>query len=144
MEDKKRIIQDSHEVIEILTDTTELDLEISNIGDEIIVISELVNKLVKQNSKTKISLKEYNKKYEELSKRYESKKSKQYELLRLRSEKRGQALKMKSFLVNLEETEDQLNYWNPNVWMLMVESATVHRDTSITFRFKDGNEMISQ
>jgi hypothetical protein len=41
MEDKERILQDTKEVIELLTDTTKLDIDISKIDDEIIVISEL-------------------------------------------------------------------------------------------------------
>ena len=144
MEDKERIIQDSNEVIELLTDTTKIDNEISNINDELIVTAELVNKLVKENSKTSISLDDYNKKYEELSNRYEKLQAKQEELLKLRSDKQGQALKMKSFLTNLTQSEDKLDDWNESLWMLMVDSATVHRDSSITFRFQNGNDATIQ
>lgn len=62
MEDKERIIEDSNEVIELLTDTKKIDDEISSIYDELIITAELVNKLVKKNSKTSISLDDYNKK----------------------------------------------------------------------------------
>jgi len=144
MEDKERIIQYSNEVIELLTDTTKIDNEISNINDELIVTAELVNKLVKENSKTSISLDDYNKKYEELSNRYEKLQAKQEELLKLRSDKQGQALKMKSFLTNLTQSEDKLDDWNESLWMLMVDSATVHRDSSITFRFQNGNDATIQ
>ena len=138
MEDKQRIISDSNEVIELLTDTTKIDYEISNINDELIITAELVNKLVKENSKTSISLEEYNKKYDELSNRYEKLQAKHEELLKVKSGKQGQALKMKSFLVNLTQSEDKLDDWNESLWMLMVESATVHRDSSITFMFHNG------
>ena len=60
----------------MLTDTTKIDDEISNINDELIITAELVNKLVKENSKTSISLDDYNKKYDELSNRYEKLKAK--------------------------------------------------------------------
>lgn len=43
MEDKERIIQDSNEVIELLTDTIKVDYEISNINDELIITAELMN-----------------------------------------------------------------------------------------------------
>jgi len=49
MKDKKRINQDSTEMIEMLTNTTELDLEIENQNDELLVISDLLNKLIKEN-----------------------------------------------------------------------------------------------
>ncbi|MFA6631951.1 MAG: recombinase family protein, partial [Kiritimatiellia bacterium] len=138
MEDKERIIQDSNEVIELLTDTTKIDDEISSINDELIITAELVNKLVKENSKTSISLDDYNKKYDELSNRYEKLQTKQEELLKVKSNKQGQALKMKSFLANLSQSEDELDGWNESLWMLMVDSATVHRDSSITFIFHNG------
>ncbi|MBN2876915.1 MAG: recombinase family protein, partial [Bacilli bacterium] len=63
MEDKERILQDTIEVIELLTDTTKLDSDISKIDGELIVISELVNKLVKENAKTSTDIDDYNKKY---------------------------------------------------------------------------------
>jgi hypothetical protein len=63
MKDKKRIIQDSTEMIEILTDTTELDQEIEDLNDELLVISELLNKMIRENSKSGLTHDDYNKKY---------------------------------------------------------------------------------
>jgi len=141
MEDKERILEDTIEVIELLADTTKLDSDISKIDGELIVISELVNKLVKENAKTSTDLDDYDKKYEELSNRYEELKAKHEEMIRLRSEKQGQALKMKSFVANLNQSEDILAEWNERVWMLLVESAIVHRDSRITFKFLNGEEV---
>ena len=141
MEDKERILQDTKEVIELLTDTTKLDIDISKIDDEIIVISELVNKLVKDNAKTTSDIDDFNKKYEELSSRYDKLLAKHEEMIRLRSDKQGQALKMKSFITNLNQLEDILDEWNERVWMLLVESAVVHRDSRITFKFIKSEEV---
>lgn len=49
---------------------------------------------------------------------------------------------MKSFLGNLNQLGDELADWNENVWMLMIESAVVHRDKSISFKFLNGKEVI--
>ncbi len=141
MEDKERILQDTIEVIELLTDTTKLDSDIAKIDGELLVISELVNKLVKENAKTSTDLDDYNKKYEELSSRYDKLLAKHEEMIRLRSDKQGQALKMKSFIANLNQSEDTLSDWNERVWMLLVESAIVHRDSRITFKFLNGEEV---
>ena len=48
---------------------------------------------------------------------------------------------MKSFLTNMNQLDDQLVDWNEHVWMLMIESAAVHRDSGITFKFHNGNEI---
>lgn len=142
MKDRKRIIQDSTEMIQLLTDTTQLDQGIEVLNDNLIVIAELVNRLIKENSKSSMSQDEYNKKYEELTNRYERAKEKQEELIKTRSNKKAQALSMKSFLSNIKHIDDNLSDWNENVWMLLVKSAVVHRDKSITFKLNNGKEII--
>ena len=143
MKDKKRIIQDSIEMIELLTDTDQLDKDIDNLNDELLVISELLSKLIKENSKSSMTQDDYNKKYEELTNRYERAKEKHEDLTKVRSNKKAQALSMKSFLSNLKRIDDKLSEWNENVWMLLVDSAVVHRDTSIIFRLYDKKEIRS-
>lgn len=64
------MIQDANDVIKLLTSITQIDGEIVKLNDDIYVVVELINKLVKENSKTNITLEEYSKKYEELSTRY--------------------------------------------------------------------------
>ena len=143
MKDKKRIIQDSTEMIEFLTDISQLDKEIENLNDELLVIAELVNRLIKESSKSSMSQDEYNKKYEELTNRYERAKEKHEELTKARSNKKAQALSMKSFLSNLKRVDDKLSAWNEPVWMLLVRSAVVHRDKNISFKLNDGKEIRS-
>ena len=48
---------------------------------------------------------------------------------------------MKAFIKNLSKSEDKITEWNDSIWMLLVDSATVHRDSSITFKFTNGNEI---
>ena len=141
MEDKIRIIQDSEEVIELLTDTTKFDDEISDMDDELLITSELVSKLVNDNSKTSDSIDTFNKKYEELSGRYDKLQTKREELIKQRNDRQGQALRMKAFISSLSESEDKLSDWNERIWMLLVSSTKVHRDSSITFKFHNGIEI---
>ena len=105
-----------------------------------IVIAELVEKLVKTNSKTISSTDDYNKKYEELNRRYEDTKSTLDNLNNEKTKKEGQALKMKSFISRLQEFSEPLQNWNEHVWRLLVEGAKVHSDKTITYKFKDGSE----
>jgi vacuolar-type H+-ATPase subunit I/STV1 len=143
MKDRNRVMQDTAEMIDLLSDTTQLEQDIENINDDLIVVAELVNRLIKENSKTNTSIDDYNKRYEELRNRYDKTKKKQEDLIQARNDKKAQALNMKTFLSNLRNIDDKLSDWNEHVWMLMVESAVVHRDTSITFKFQNGNEIRS-
>lgn len=141
MKDKKRIIQDSHEVIALLTDTTQLDKEIENLNDEMLVIAELLNKTIKENSKSSMTQDDYDKKYLELTNRYERTKEKHNELIKARDNMKVQALNLKAFISNLKRVDDKLSEWNEPVWMLLVKSAVVHKNKSITFKFNNGNEI---
>lgn len=138
MKDRDRIIQDSNDVIQLLTDTTMFDKEIAEIDEELLSTSQIANKLVKENSKTSSVSENYNKLYDELSSKYDQLRTKQDELMQMKNEKQSKAIRMKAFIANLEKSETQLDDWNEHVWMLLVESATVHRSGSITFRFNNG------
>lgn len=57
-----------------------------------------------------------------------------------KAHKQGQGIKLQSFLESLKQKENILDEWNEELWMIMVEKATVHRDKSITFKFYNGKE----
>jgi predicted nuclease with TOPRIM domain len=138
VKDKQRVINDTEDIIRLLTDTTQIDSEITKIDDEMVVITELVNKLVIENAKTDTDIDAYNKKYEKLSTRYDKLKDQLEGLITEKESKLGQKKTMQTFINNLIESEDELADWNERIWMLMVESAVVHRDSSITFKFQSG------
>ena len=79
----------------------------------------------------------------ELTKRYEQAKNRQEELIDARTNKKAQELNMKTFVANLNQADDRITAWNESIWMLLVKSATVHRDKSITFKFNNGKEIRS-
>jgi hypothetical protein len=136
--DKKRVVKDTMDVIKLLTDTTKIDSEITKIEDEMDVITELVNKLVMENSKTDIDIDTYNKKYDKLSVRYDKLKDQLDVLINEKESKLGQKKIMQTFIKNLKKSEGELADWNERIWMFMVESAIIHRDSSITFKFQSG------
>ena len=143
MQDKKRIIDDTNAMIALLTDTTQLDNQIDDLYDEMVVTTELINKLIKDNSKSNMDQEEYDKKYMELTRRYEKTKNRQEELIDARCNKKVQELNMKTFVANLSKSEDKIAEWNESIWMLLVKSAVVHRDNCITFKFNNGEEIKS-
>jgi hypothetical protein len=138
MEDKERIIQDVKTVIKLLSDTTDIEFEIAKLDHELEVVSELANKLVRENSRTALSFEEYNEKYRELTNHHGKLLIKRDILNSTKIIKRDQSPKMKAHLNNIIKSEDELKDWNKHIWMLMVKSAVVHRDSSITFKFHSG------
>ena len=141
MQDKERLLADTKEVIQLLTNTETLDEKITSIKNEIDIISELVRKLVKQNSTEAQSQEEYQKKYNDLSERYNKLKDELDKLINERAYKLGQSTKLEAFLKEMETAETIIDTWNNELWMVMVESAIVHNDKSITFKFQNGKDI---
>lgn len=140
MEDKERIMGDLKLIISSLTDTSILDNELNQVKDEMVIVTELVSKLIQENAKTNMSLEEYNLKYANLVERYNKLQKKQDSILDQMNKRRSQEVKMKVFVNNLEKINDKVSEWNENIWNLVVEHATVHRDSNMTFKFISGLE----
>jgi len=141
MKDKKRVMDDTKEIIGLLSDTKDLDVEINKTGDEITVITELVNKLINDHAKSNMSIDEYDRRYSELTTRYEELEIKQKELINKRDNKKARVYIMNEFLSNLKHAKDKMLEWNGLFFTMMVESGTVHRDETITFKLKNGFEV---
>lgn len=140
MKDKTKVIEDTEAVIEMLTSTDDIDRRISSLTSEIEIVSELVKKLIRENSSAAQSQEDYKAKYNELSLRYDEAKKALEEAMQDKTYKQGQGIKLQSFLESLKQIESVLDEWNEELWMIMVEKAIVHRDKSITFKFYNGKE----
>ena len=52
--------------------------------------------------------------------------------------KTGEATKMQAYLEAMKQADDYLEEWSVETWILMVETATVDRNKTITFQFTSG------
>ena len=141
MKDKERIIEDINDVIKLLSDTSELDAKIIELQNKMEVISGLVDKMIKENTKIAQDQVEFTKRYEELSNQYETDKNALDKTLEKRTYKQAQEIKMKAYREEIKKTDNYLPEWSIDLWMLMVESATVNRNRTIMFKFTSGTEV---
>lgn len=139
--DKKQVIEDTLAVIELLADTTDLDAEIANFQTEIERISSDVSLMVRENARTQQDQIKFAARYEELTKEYETQKDAFEKAVKEKAYKTGKATKMRAYLEAMKQADDFLEKWSDEVWILMVETATVNRDKTITFRFTGGKEI---
>lgn len=136
--DKKQVIEDTLAVIELLTDTTDLDTDIVRFQAKIERISSDVSLMVRENARTQQDQIKFAAKYEELTKEYETQKAALEKAVKEKAYKTGKATKMRAYLEAMKQADDFLEKWSDEVWILMVETATVNRDKSISFRFVNG------
>ena len=139
--DKKQVIEDTLAVIELLTGTDELDIEIVERQARIEEISKAVALMVRENARTVQDQIAFAKRYEELTQQYEAEKDALDKAVKEKAYKTGKATKMRAYLEAMKQADDYLEVWSEEAWILMVETATVNRDKTITFKFVNGKEV---
>ena len=135
MEDKERITNDLKEVINLLTDTTELEKGIELINAELSVVVELAAKTIKANSKSNEDSVDYENKYQNLVERHKILSCQHDKLLILSTDNVSKVPKHYALASVMSKSDDKLSDWNERIWMLMVEKAIVQRDKNIKFIF---------
>lgn len=139
--DRDALIEDTEQIKNLLTNTEAQEKEITKLEAELAIIAETANKMVKENSVKVQDQNEYQRKYDELTKRYEQTKTKLNKVLLEKSRKESQLLRLDCFLAHLKDCPYIIEEWNEELWNVLLESATVQRDKSITFKFKNGVEI---
>ena len=141
MVNKEQLVSDTNDLITLLTETSELDDKIAKLQAELDVVSELVSKMVRENSIKAQNQTEYEAKYYELAKKYEKTNNELNGYKEESTYRKGQILKLQIFIDNILKSKEILIEWDSIVWNILVLSATVHKDGSITFKFNNGTEI---
>lgn len=141
MQDRRQIIADCELMRRQLTDFETLDTEIERQLEETQVVAELVKVLVKENASTAQSQEAYLKKYEALTKRYETAAAELERLQSLRALRQQQDKSIALFIRTLKKQPEVLDEWNDTIWTVMVEKAIIHKDSKITFVFYNGTKI---
>ncbi len=61
-----------------------------------------------------------------------------------RQVKNSKAVQLDAFIAYIQKSETVITEWSSDIWNVLVESGTVHRDGSITFKFKNGKSITVQ
>ena len=138
---KQQVINDTLAANEMLMGTDELDIEITERQARIEEISKAVALMVRENARTVQDQLAFAKRYEELTQQYELEKDTLDKAVKEKAYKTGEATKMQAYLEAMKQADDYLEEWSVETWILMVETATVNRDKTITFKFVNGKEV---
>ena len=138
---RKQIIEDCELMRKKLTDFKSLDADIERQFEETQIVAELVKAAVKDNAVTAQSQEAYLKKYEALTKRYETAAAELERLQNLRTLRSQKDKAMALYIRTLKKQPTVLSEWNDTLWTVMVEKAIVHRNSEITFAFYNGTKV---
>ena len=139
--DKAAVVAACDEAEKTLTDTTELDAEMSELKGEIDVIIELTRKCIAENSSSAQDQVAYMEKYNGYVEKYERAK-KRFDAL-VAEKERKEALKRNigRFLFDLSSREELLTEFDDCLWLTVVERVTVRNDGVLVFGFYNCTEI---
>jgi len=141
MGSRERLLRDCETMRTLVNDCTALDGEIDSLNEELQVVAELVSQCVRENAATEQPQDEYTKKYNRLVKRYEKAKARLHVVTEERDRRLQRDRELRVFIDSIENQPLVLDAWDEGLWIGLLETATVHSDKSIVFRFKSGTEI---
>ncbi len=141
LKNKKSVIADIELIKGKLYDTADLVAEQEQLADELRLVTELVQQAIKENSITALDQVEYQKRYDTLSKRYNSTEEKLDSVTAEIEKKELARAALSDFQKSLRSRQQLLTEFDEEVWFTLVDYATVYRKDDIRFTFKDGTEI---
>lgn len=141
MEDRNQVVNDCEEMSILLDNTEDLVREKEDLLKRVSDIVTLVENLIKKNATVPMPQYEFQSTYDEYDKEHSKIINKIGKLENEIRKRKAQAKQLKVFINDLSNIPDVLEEWDENVWNYLIEKATVKKDDSITFLFRNGKEI---
>ena len=141
MLNKSELIEDTYELVTLLTDTSEIDGKIQDLNNEILDIKLLIEGMIKDNTSRTQNQDEYMRRYNAHLEKFQTLKEQLDEELIQRELKCQKAEAMKSFVKEIEDKQDYIETFDPVLWNTMLNEAVVNKNSTICFKFKNGREI---
>jgi len=139
--DKSTVLQNGKEMSRLLFDTTTLENEHDDLLQEIQVIADMIQKCIYENAHVAQDQESYQKKYDSLTERYETKKKRLQEVTDKISQLQSQKGNAKDFLKAFEKTPDALTEFSLDAFTALVDYITVYDKDDIRVTFRNGQEI---
>lgn len=133
---KDEIIKNCKDAILELTNTKNIDDEISKLQKENESVINLMKNLIYENSRKAIDQAVYNEKYDSYTGKYEKIKS---ELSKLEDKKQDLKVctdRIKIFIENLKSSNKLIDEFDERLWYTMVDKALAYTNGNLYFQFK--------
>ena len=141
MGNRSTVLADCELIRQTLCDTTALKAEMQQEQDEMVVVSELMKVHIKKNASVAQSQEAYALETERIEKRYKTA-LEHFNALEAEKDKRiSKGKELKVFIATLKQQPLTVSEWDERLWITLLDTATVHRDGKIVFRFKSGREI---
>ena len=137
-ESRTEIIENIKAVKEAICNTATLEAERDRLANEMKVLSEIAKNAIRENAMIAQDQTEYQKRYDDVVKRYENAKTAYEETVRKIEAQTVKASMLTSFSRELRKQESVLEEFDEGLWGTLVDFMTVHSRKDIEVTFKDG------
>ena len=128
-------------MVEVLSDTSEIDAECKTLAEETDTLTVLIERLIAENSSRAMNQDEYRERYGKYEKQFETAQKHYAELQRQKRSRLAEVEEIKRFAELLRLKEGIPLDFDENLWNAIVDHVTVSADGTLTFVFKNGKEI---
>lgn len=137
---KESIIAALEASLETAFDTTALEVELTEVQGEIMVVSDRIQSCIYENAHVALDQKEYQKRYETLSDRFDKAKARFEEIEEAIGSKQSRRAAIETFLNNLRDANIVDNF-EVSLWCGLLDFVTVYSRDNVVFTFRNGTEI---
>jgi exonuclease VII large subunit len=139
LESKDEIFAAYTEVVQALTDTSDLDREAAELLNERDVVTALTRKCVQDNAKAAQNQAEYEQRFTALQRRYDETIARLVDVENRRLERSAKRTNITRFLKALiKRGDDLITEFDEELWYITVDTIAVFPDGRLAVRFRDG------
>lgn len=139
--EKKEMLANTKIMMEMVCNTVSLDAELEDAITEINIISEQMEIAIAENSRVALDQDEYERRYKQLTERYEKAKAKYDAISEQIEQKKAKRELFKGFIRTLEKQDGLIKEFDAGIWSSLVQEVIVKAKDDITFKFKNGFEV---
>ena len=139
--EKDEIIENTKTMMDMVCNTDGLDMELGDKVTELNIIAEQMQTAIAENSRTAIDQNEYERRYADLTERYNTIKSEYDKISEQIESKKAQRELFKGFIQALEKQGTLIEKFDEGLWSSLMQEVVVKAKSDIRFIFKNGFEI---
>ncbi len=139
--EKDELMANARIMMEMVCDVSEQKEKEQQLLEELDILVEKMQKIVRENLRIAMNQDEYQRKYAELEKRYDKSKAAYDRIAETIVETQKKEEQFKQFIATLENTDAAITDFDEGMWCNMVETMTIYRKDKIVFAFVGGMEI---
>lgn len=139
--DKDAVLEDCRIMRNVAADCAEIDAELTNLIQEIEIVTELTRRCIAENSQTAQDQKEFETRYNGYVERYDKASARIAELQAEQKAREHRAHRIDSFIADVEKLNEPIQQFDDGLWLALVDRVVVHSDGKMVFCFCEGLEI---